>query len=344
MILFSYFLENFIFTFIIYCLMKTSRYLFFVLTTLLLWSCSEQQSTFKNTVNAVIGDVSYNNKFGAEPTEGTNEDLRIKTHLAYVEKVLRDKDVSNLSGEERRNRQKMLELLHEYRLAGKFPKNHDYPGERIPCFIDKNGNICAVGYLIEQTAGKSVAKAINKKYKYDYVLAMNDATIDQWIASSGLTKEECAMIQPAYGYPEPDPYPVNYGVSREFGIASAITSGLNISLTTINAFQLGNDRGNEVAPIAGLVLGAGQMIYGAYNYPEQELMGMDLTPVVNRSQRNLALMNIGIGTSTLLISAWNLISARYREQQPKKTLSWNVFSYPMGRSSMGVGLSFAKRF
>jgi hypothetical protein len=288
--------------------------------------------------------VSYTKKFGFGPTAETNEDLRIKTHLTYVEQLLRDKDISNLTVEARKHRQEMLELLRQYRLAGEFPKNYDYPGERVPCFIDKKGNICAVGYLIEQTAGRAVAESINKKYKYEKLLVMNDPTIDQWIASSGLTKEECAMIQPAYGYPEPDPYPVNYGISREFGIASAITSGLNISLTTINAFQLSNERGNEVAPIAGLVLGAGQMIYGTYNYPWQETMDMGLTPIVNRSQRNVALMNIGIGTSTLLISTWNLISARYREQQPKKSLSWNVFSYPMGESSMGVGLSFAKQF
>jgi hypothetical protein len=325
--------------------MKTSRYLFFVLTTLLLWSCSEQQLENKNTVNSIIGDVSYTEVFGIEPTEDAKEDIRIKTHLAYVEDFLRSKEVSHLTVEERQNRQKMLALLHEYRLASEFPKNHDYPGERVPCFIDQNGNICAVGYLIEKTAGRAVAENINGKYKYEYVLAMNDATIDQWIASSGLTKEECAMIQPTYGYyPEPDPFPINYSISREFGLASAITSGLNISLTTINTFQLSNDRGNKVAPIAGLLLGAGQMIYGAYNYPTQEYMGMDQIPIVNRSQRNLALMNIGIGTSTLLISTWNLISARYRERQPKKSLSWNVFSVPIGESSMGVGLSLAKQF
>ena len=108
--------------------------------------------------------------------------------------------MSSLTKEQKSNRLKMLDLLHMYWTKGIFPKNYDYPGRRIPCFIDKDGNICAVGYLIAQTAGREVAERINAKFKYDYLLEMNDKTIDAWVEASGLSKVECAMIQPSYDY------------------------------------------------------------------------------------------------------------------------------------------------
>ena len=151
------------------------------------------------TINPVIGDVSFVEKFGHKPDAATCEDLRIQTHLAYAENLLRQKDVSDLSPEMQQKRTHMLDLLHDYWTRGKFPRNYDYKDTRKPCFIDKDGTICAVGYLVEQTSGREAAEAINGKFKYAFVKEMNDALVDNWIASSGLTKEECATIQPDYG-------------------------------------------------------------------------------------------------------------------------------------------------
>jgi hypothetical protein len=98
-------------------------------------------------------------------------------------------------------RNHLLDLLHDYWTKAVFPRNYDYKAERKPCFIDKDGTICAVGYLVEQTAGREAAETINFKHKYDVVMEMNDEMVDNWINKSGLTKEECAMIQPTYGPP-----------------------------------------------------------------------------------------------------------------------------------------------
>ena len=151
------------------------------------------------TINPLIGDVSFVTKFGYQPDATTNEDLRIQTHLAYVENLLRQKDVSNLTPELQQKRSHVLDLLHQYWSAGKFPRNYDYKDVRKSCFIDKDKTICAVGYLVEKTAGRNVAEAINSNHKYDFIYEMNDALVDSWIANSGLTKDECAMIQPDYG-------------------------------------------------------------------------------------------------------------------------------------------------
>jgi hypothetical protein len=150
-------------------------------------------------VNLILGDISYESAFGHKPDATTDNNLRIRTHLEYVENLLRNKNVSDLSTNLQTKRNHLLDLLHDYWTNGVFPKNYDYVDQRKPCFIDKDGTICAVGYLLEQTTSRQVADEINNKHKYDELLAMNSSTVDNWILTSGLTKEECAMIQPTYG-------------------------------------------------------------------------------------------------------------------------------------------------
>ncbi len=156
-----------------------------------------------NSVNAVLGDVSFVKKFGTQPTSRTNERLRLQTHLEYVETMLRAKDVSHLPKALQVRRAMLLEKLREYRLAGCFPTNIAYK-ERRPCFIDAAGTICAVGYLIEQTAGRTLAERINATHQYDFLADIHIPELAAWVSASGLTARECAMIQPSYGPPRID--------------------------------------------------------------------------------------------------------------------------------------------
>ena len=50
-------------------------------------------------VNAVLGDVSYRARFGHEPGPEANEDVRLRTHLAFVEELLRSRPTDHLSPE-----------------------------------------------------------------------------------------------------------------------------------------------------------------------------------------------------------------------------------------------------
>ncbi len=63
--------------------MKTLTLLFFVI----LFATCQQKSTlpFSETINPIIGDISYIQKFGEAPTDNCDEQLRIRTHLEYVE-------------------------------------------------------------------------------------------------------------------------------------------------------------------------------------------------------------------------------------------------------------------
>lgn len=290
----------------------------------------------KQTVNAVIGDVSFVTTYNYQPTAQTSEQIRLTTHLKYVEQVLRNKDVSGLNKEQKENRQKLLGLLNEYWTAGVFPKNYDYPGQRIPCFIDKDGNICAVGFLIEQTAGRQVAEAINAKYQYEYLLAMNDPAIDSWAATSGFTKEELAMIQPSYGYG--NGYGENNRLSLGNALSSSVLGGLNVSISAVNASQIGRGANGKVTPILGLVTGVGQIVLGAVTYPPK----MDAYyGAKSIAERNLSMFNFGLGTSTIALSTWNLVANRKRKE---KATSYNIYGFPTPEGSMAFGFSFAKRF
>lgn len=313
--------------------MKTSNFFLIIFVLTILAGCNRKANEMKQTVNAVIGDISYIHTFGHQPSAATNEKTRLQTHLKYVEELLRNKDISTLTAEQRAHRFKLLDLLREYWNAGVFPKNYDYPDQRIPCFIDKDGNICAVGYLIEQTAGRQLAEEINSKFKYEYLLAMNDPKIDSWVRASGLTKEECAMIQPAY-----NPVVTESNIPAVNGVSSAALSGVNLSFNIINAVQISKGADNKLVPILGLVTGAGQITLGALNYPKEQWNWNGV--YVDPAQRNLSLINIGLGTSTMILSSWNLITNR----KPKdKTLSWNIYSFPVQGSNMGLGFSLTKR-
>src|ERR1041384_3500069 len=56
-------------------------------------------------------------------------------------------------------------------------------------FIDADKNICAVGYLIEQTSGREVAEQINATHQYDYLLDMHEPIIEKWAQEHGFSLE-----------------------------------------------------------------------------------------------------------------------------------------------------------
>lgn len=316
--------------------MKTSATIFLLTLITLLTGCTRSQDDKDQQVNAILGDVSYVTRFGHKPTADTDNKLRIETHLEYVEKLLRNKDISALSTELKTKRKHLLDLLHDYRLNGSFPKNYDYPGQRKPCFIDKDGTICAVGYLIEQTTSRKVAEEINSKFKYEELLAMNDKIVDDWVAASGLTKEECAMIQPAY-----DPAKETYNkISSGYGISSAILGAANLSLSTINGIQISKGSTNKAIPVIGLFTGAGQIVLGTVEFPKKQTSPMGNT-YTNESKKTLSFVNIGLGTTTVLLSTWNLFANR----KPKNKLaSWDIYSFPTQNNSNGLAVSWTRKF
>ena len=276
------------------------------------------------TVNSVLGDKSFIVAYGCYPAAGTSEILRIQTHLRYVENVLEQKDVSALSKSQRGNRNNIINLLHLYWAAGIFPSNFDYQMERRPCFIDRNGNICAVGYLIEKTEGREVAEQINSKHQYKYIFEINDPVVAEWAQRNGLSMEECAMIQPQYGTPRGE-------ITTGYGISSSVLGGVNLAVSIAN-FSAGSDNSNTLGYI-GLITGTAQIVLGAANVKELESYG-------SRAQNNLSYLNIAMGTTTFLSSTIRMI--RNKKNRNMRN-AYNIYSYPNYNNSLTMGVVVRRR-
>lgn len=170
----------------------------FLSLTLMGFSLQPAAAALQRSVNAVLGDRSYSHRFGHLPGPEANETLRIQTHLAYVEGQLRRHTPQAIPAQFHAQRRQLLDFLHQYWTTGVFPSQNAYPGRR-PHFIDEQGRLCAVGHLIAQSAGRGLAERINARYRYAYLPEMQMPELDSWVASSGLTARELAMIQPTYG-------------------------------------------------------------------------------------------------------------------------------------------------
>lgn len=122
---------------------------------------------------------------------------RIQQHLAEVEDELRDRDVSHLSPELQQEREQNLDVLREYRKAGEFPRNTHVPW-RQPVFIDRADRACAVGHLMIESGWDEEARRIQERENLAYLPDMESPEVGEWVAQSGLTAEEAALIQPNY--------------------------------------------------------------------------------------------------------------------------------------------------
>ena len=148
-------------------------------------------------VNAVLGNQSFRAVHGRAPRPDTPERLRLQTHLAYVEALLRSRARPSLTDAQRGRRTALLDRLHAYWTRGTFPRNTEVPG-RSPVFIDEEGRLCAVGALIAATAGRGLAERIDDTHPLANVREMEVPAIDRWAERHGMTRRELAMIQPAY--------------------------------------------------------------------------------------------------------------------------------------------------
>ncbi len=179
--------------------MRTLSYLLLVFSVL---GCTEKpapitESTVSYELNPILGNAALE----AIP-EGERSVLgevdKVRAHLSYVHQLLVDAS-AGYPEDVRQKRFEVLALLEDYIEAEQFPMNEKYEGRR-PCFIDENGTYCAVGHLVKETAGASLAALINAYHQYDYICDMDIAALADWIATSGFTLDEIAMIQPTYDW------------------------------------------------------------------------------------------------------------------------------------------------
>jgi len=307
------------------------KYLHLLLALILINSCqSKKAQIITNSINPIIGDISYVEKFGEQPTEQSDENLRIKTHLAYVEHILRNKNTDHLSKSDVANRNILLDNLHAYHEAGIFPKNHDYKNERRPCFIDKDENICAVGYLVEQSLGLDAAKKINEEFKYATIDEMKSELLNQWVANSGFTKNEVAMIQPTYSNPKP----YNY-VGKDYGLPSAILGVANIGFSTASLVNWNNPEYKKKYAKLGLLSGAMTLGFNSL-YSVATFRTAKTT-----YQKKVSNLNFVSGLASIGINGLRL--RKLKRANKNKKISWNLNLVPGLFQEPVYGLALTKK-
>ncbi|MCA9518594.1 MAG: hypothetical protein KC635_26845 [Myxococcales bacterium] len=150
-------------------------------------------------VNAVWGDTSWELRYGRPPTAADAPAERVRVHLEEVLVRLREVDTSGLDAARRARREAALDALAAYVAGGAFPENVDTSFARSE-FIDHDGRRCAVGAMVEATAGTDAAERLDALYNRDSVWAMDGpgSEVTAWAEAYGFTQAELAFIQPAY--------------------------------------------------------------------------------------------------------------------------------------------------
>ena len=144
------------------------------------------------------------------------------------------------------------------------------------------------------------------------------------------------MIQPGYGSQPIIVYETNR-IPKGYGISSALLSGANV---TVNVIQIGRGAKHGVAPWVGLATGAAQATMGIIRYPQEEISAFgELTN--NVGERNISLLNIGLGTATVLLSSWNLIANTPRSG---KGIRWGFQRMTTPDGYAGLGIQVMKQF
>jgi hypothetical protein len=195
--------------------MFTNRQMRLLYTPLLLClvlfiSCHVQEHA---AVNAVIGNAGIDFYYSNTDDKEISENEKITAHLKYTHLLLLQRTLKIKDPSVRATRLTLLGHLNNYIKRGVFPVNTAY-SERRPCFIDEFGSYCAVGYLIQQTAGNELPEKINALFQYDYLATMQLHELNEWVAQSGFTLNELATIQPTYGT-----YILKYAVAAGAGIS-----------------------------------------------------------------------------------------------------------------------------
>src|SRR5690606_28313234 len=108
----------------------------------------------------------------------------------------------------------------------------------------------------------------------------------------------------------------------------------------INIAQLSRGAESKVMPLIGLATGVAQATMGIIEFPKDEESRWDDKPIANIGKRNVSLLNIGLGTANVLLSSWNLIANKPRNE---RLLTWDIGQTTMPGNQTGVGFHVVRK-
>jgi len=129
-----------------------------------------------------------------------NFEAKIKLHLLETADYLRSKSLTHLDASQQYNRAKLLKILKQYAIEGKYPQNEHKPF-KTPIFIDNYGTHCAVGYLMQQSGASKLARTIRDNENLAYLNDIKTEGVTFWAYENGFSLDELALIQPTYSEP-----------------------------------------------------------------------------------------------------------------------------------------------
>lgn len=131
-----------------------------------------------------------------EPASDSAALARLKEHYANVERELLARDISDLTSAQIARRAAILAHFHAYRERADFTRNYDFPGARVPYFVDRDGRLCAVANLMHQTGEDELVREVSLLNNHVWVGELAGETrFRTWLDENGLTFEEAARIQ-----------------------------------------------------------------------------------------------------------------------------------------------------
>lgn len=220
-----------------------------------------------------------------KPLENDREAIR--THLCFVENILRKRDVSALSPLQKSNRLKNLANLHTYWQQGNFPINTQL-SYRNPIFIDPYDNFCAVGFLIKESGNEAISREIQRTQNFAYVKEIHSEGLEKWAADCGLTVGELAWIQPGY-------MPTNYVTPMKAGLGGKVRDFYVNSWGQLSAVgEFSSDFATWYSGFAGwdwlneLTQGSNGTIYAIENWDNQWFLGGDFTQINGQNIAQIA--------------------------------------------------------
>src|SRR6266566_8070594 len=243
------------------------------------------------------------------------ETARIRAHLDSVEREFRAKDVSRLTPAQRAARLRNLDVLHDYWVRGVFPVNTDFPGQRVPYFVDRYGTRCAMAYLIEQSGDGDLVARVAAAHNNARIPALRaDGDLGAWLWRNGITLDEAARIQPAYDYCCPGVYPL-CPLLVDAASCSTVTAGASTGYKNTTWALVGADvltvvlGSNRRTAAVGLLTGVLELGIGFPNFDDGD------------SRATLGFVNAAAGVASMAIGMYRIARADSRAEKAASRLS-----------------------
>jgi hypothetical protein len=131
----------------------------------------------------------------------SQEQMRIQRHLEKAEAFMRQNDAKRiipLTPSQKFARETQIKRLAEYRARGVFPRNRHASGALLtPIFRDKDGTLCAMGYLVWESGQREMVADVVQSRNLGYLHEIaTDARLTEWLKDNEWLNSRRSRLHP----------------------------------------------------------------------------------------------------------------------------------------------------